>query len=238
MSPLPVPPHANSVPATATATAIEKSESPHLLAPGPSRCARLVRRPMLFGNVILCACPLARVPPARGDSPAAPARQILVPSRVRRCGTRTPVSADGRAGPAGDQRLVSPPAIEPVPPGSQAGRARLACHRPYRARSRDGHLPGRCAGSVPAYLAGALAGGHPGEAGCPEKIRSSAPGGNRPRGQPGLQRLRSSRRSSHPGPRQPGISPGCQARFTGTGAGRACHSPYTWRVAAVDLSWT
>ena len=50
-----------------------------------------------------CTCLSAgSVPSARGESPVAPTRRILVASRVRSCGTRTPV-----AGPAGDQRLAA-----------------------------------------------------------------------------------------------------------------------------------
>jgi hypothetical protein len=171
----------------------------------------------------------------RSGAVARPARRILVASRVRRCGTRTPVSRCRPAGPAGDQRLaashrtwaarvagtagaglpVAGPAAQEAGTGTCLAAAQALCRRtwpvPSPAAIRRGGVPGEDRPSAP----------------------RRGPAGRRP----GLQRFRSSRRSSHPGPAQPGISPGCQARFRDW-RGRAYHSPYTSRVPAVDLSWT
>ena len=179
--------------------------------------------------------------PAAGDSPhpcthPVPARLpgpkagSWVASRVR--GALRHADADGRAVARWPWRpiSVSPPAIEPGPPGSRGGAG-----WPVGPAAREaGAPPDRCAGTVPGYLAGALAGGHPATR-VPGKTGHLSP--RQPAwGQPGLQPS-----AHHGGPAIPVSHPayrqGCQAWFRDW-RGRGHDSPYTSRVLAMDLSCT
>ena len=100
---------------------------------------------------------------------------------------RQGAAARGRRLPAAGQpgwRAVSVwPAIEPGPPGSQGRGPGLPVTRPPAQQPGGAGQPGTCPplrSTVPAYLAGALAGSPPARAGAPGEGRSSARGGSRP----------------------------------------------------------
>jgi hypothetical protein len=145
---------------------------------------------------IALAVPAFTVTRSGGDCPAA--RRDLAASRVRRCGTRTPVS-----GPAGDQRLAS---HRPWPAriGGAAGPPCLSPGRP--AGSRDGWP--LCRRTSPAAIRRM-----PGKAGPPAARR---PGWGTAR----LLRFRSSRWPAIARSPQPGVSPGCEVRLTGSARAR------------------
>jgi len=187
-------------------------------------------------------CPLARVPPARGDSPVAPAAARL---RARPATTTSPDASPDLAmieekymyraqrplSLRGSPVIAAGAGGQKARPGRQDHRIR-ALPRPRRAGSRDGHLPGRGAGTVPAYLAGALAGVHPARRGargrpaiCPRRQPA--------RGQPGCSASARHGGPAIPVPRSPAYR---QAARRGSGIGPGALT--TARIPRVYLRCT
>jgi hypothetical protein len=167
----------------------------------------------------------------RSGAVARPARRILVASRGRRCGTRTPVSRCRPAGPAGDQRLaashrtraarvagtaraglpVTGPAAQEAGTGTCLAAAQALCRRTWPVPS-------------PAAI---RRGGVPGE------DRPSAPRRGPAGRQPGLQRMARHDGPAIPVPRSPAYRQAAR-RGSGTGAG----APTTARIPRVYLPST